>query len=60
MRTEDVGLFFKDRFCPLWSGLYCGVGSNPTFYTGAIGLPDLSRAIKAEKHDASVVVWYED
>ena len=35
------------------------VSDNPSFRSGAQGLPNLSRAIKAEMHDAAVVVEYE-
>ena len=40
-------------------GLYVGISNNPSFLSGAKGLPGLSRALKAEQHDAGVVVEYE-
>lgn len=52
------GLMFKGKFCPVWGGLYCATGDNPSFHHG--GIEGLSRAIKAEMHDAAVVVEYEE
>lgn len=39
-------------------GGYADMSNNPSFVRG--GLPDLSRAIKAEMHDAAVCVEYDD
>lgn len=50
---SEEGIYYYGRFCPVWGGVYWNVG-NPSFYRG--GLADLSRALKAEQHDASVVV----
>lgn len=38
-------------------GLYCDMSNNPSF--ARAGLPGISRTIKAEMHDAAVVVEYE-
>lgn len=59
MKESKKGLMFKGKFCPVWGGLYSDVSNNPSFLSGAKGLPGLSRAIKAEMHDAAVVVEYE-
>lgn len=56
MKTETYGLIYKGSFCPLWGGLY--VANSGEFDHGAI--PNVSRTIKAQKHDAAVVVLYED
>ena len=59
MKESKKGLLFKGQFVPVWGGLYCDVSNNPSFLQGAKGLPGLSRAIKAEIHDAAVCVEYE-
>lgn len=51
------GTTYKGKFIPVWSGLYCETSNNPSFIRG--GLPGLSRAIKAEQHDAAVCVEYD-
>ena len=56
MERKIKGVMFHNRFCPLWGGVYVLVG-NPSFFRG--GLDGLSRTIKAEMHDAGVVVEYE-
>lgn len=58
MKSAEIGVWYKGKFCPLWSGLYTESSNNPSFVRGS--LPNLSRALKAEQHDAGVVVWYED
>lgn len=40
-------------------GLYCFTSDNPSFRHGLKGLPNISRAVKAEMHDAAVCVEYE-
>lgn len=60
MKDTKKGLWFKGEFCPVWGGLYCEVSNNPSFRSGARGIPNLSRAIKAEMHDAAVVVEEDD
>ena len=52
------GIWYKGKFCPLWGGLYAESSNNPSFVRG--GLANVSRALKAEQHDAAVVVLYED
>lgn len=60
MKELKKGLMFKGQFVPVWGGgLYCEISNNPSFKSGAKGLPGLSRAIKAEMHDAAVCVEYE-
>ena len=49
------GIWYKGRFCPLWSGLY--TTDTEAFFRG--GLEDMSRTIKCDD-SAAVVVWYED
>jgi len=46
------GVIFKGRFCPVGGGVY--VEASTRFFHG--GLPNLSRCLKAEFHDAGVVV----
>lgn len=58
MKDMKKGVIYKGAFCPLWGGLYSDMSNNPTFIRG--GLPDVSRAIKAEMHDAAVVVEEDD
>ena len=58
MKEPRNGVYYKGAFCPLWGGLYADMSNNPSFIRG--GLVDVSRAIKAEMHDAAVVVEYEN
>jgi len=51
-------MIYKGIFIPVWSGFYSGASDNPSFQRG--GLRGLSRAIKAEKHDAAVCVEEDD
>lgn len=54
-KTDDEkGCWYKGKFIPVGGGLYCDSSNNPSFIRGA--LPGLSRAIKAEMHDAAVCV----
>ena len=58
MKESRKGVYFKGAFWPLYGGGgYCSISNNPSFLRG--GLPDVSRAIKAEMHDAAVCVEYE-
>lgn len=52
------GVIYRGMFFPLWGGLYTDFSSNPSFRRA--GLENVSRAIKAEMHDAGVVVEYEE
>jgi len=52
------GVIYKGVFFPLWGGLYSDMSNNPSFIRG--GLEGISRAIKAEMHDAAVVVEYDE
>ena len=54
--SRKEGILYKGKFCPVWGGLYCA-NSEGAFARG--GLDGLSRAIKAEMHDAAVVVEYD-
>lgn len=54
---KEKGVWFKGKFIPVWSGLYCGSSNNPNFIRGS--LPNVSRAIKAGLADAAVCVEYE-
>lgn len=54
---NEKGCWYKGKFIPAWGGLYCDSSDNPSFIRGA--LLGLSRAIKAEMHDAAVCVEYE-
>ena len=57
MKELKKGVIYKGMFFPLWGGLYSDFSNNPSFQRA--GLPGISRAIKAEMHDAAVVVEYE-
>ena len=59
MSELKKGVIYKGMFFPLWGGggLYCDMSNNPSF--ARAGLPGISRTIKAEMHDAAVVVEYE-
>ena len=57
MKELKKGVVYKGVFMPVWGGLYADMSENPSFRRGA--LPGLSRALKAEMHDAAVVVEYE-
>ena len=58
MSESKKGVIYKGMFFPLWGGgLYCDMSNNPSF--ARAGLPGISRTIKAEMHDAAVVVEYE-
>ena len=46
---------FKGKFCEVW-GVY--LGTTGQFARGT--LPDVSRTLKANMHDAGVVVEYEE
>lgn len=50
-----LGIWYKGRFCPLWSGLY--TSDTEAFFRG--GLEDMSRCLKCDD-SAAVVVIYED
>ena len=58
MKEPRKGVYFKGAFWPLYGGGDCSISNNPSFLRG--GLPDVSRAIKAEMHDAAVCVEYDD
>ena len=58
MKEPRKGVLYKGRFWPLYGGGYADMSNNPYFIRG--GLPGLSRAIKAEMHDAAVCVEYDD
>ena len=53
---EKKGIMFKGKFCEVWGGVYLGTTSR--FHRGT--LPDVSRTLKANMHDAGVVVEYEE
>jgi len=55
VQEKNEGVWYKGRFCPVWGGLY--ISNSADFDHGA--LPDISRTLKAGKHDAAVVVEYE-
>ena len=55
--ADERGVWYKGKFIPVGGGLYCQSSNNPSFIRGA--LPGISRAIKAEMHDAAVCVEYE-
>lgn len=55
--ADEKGCWWKGKFIPVGWGLYCKSSDNPSFIRGA--LPNISRAIKAEMHDAAVCVEYE-
>lgn len=55
--ADERGCWWKGKFIPVGAGLYCESSNNPSFIRG--GLPNISRAIKAERHDATVCVEYE-
>ena len=52
---EKKGVMFKGKFCEVW-GVY--LGTTGQFARGT--LPDVSRTLKANMHDAGVVVEYEE
>lgn len=56
MKKHKIGILYKGKFCELWGGLYTDTSKDFTRGT----LKDISRTIKAEMHDAGVVVLYED
>ena len=53
---DEKGCWYKGRFIPVGGGL--NDSASEDFYRG--GLPGLSRALKANMHDASVCVEYQN
>ena len=55
--SADEAMAERVDFSLYGGGLYSDMSNNPSFLRG--GLDGLSRAIKAEMHDAAVVVEYD-
>ena len=58
MKEPKNGVIYKGMYFPPYCGLYSDMSNNPSFQRA--GLPGVSRALKAEMHDAAVVVEYDD